>query len=1007
MRRSTLEQVCALQHAPERIRTICIVAHVDHGKTSLSDRLVATNGIISDRVAGKVRYLDHTPDEQVRGITMKSSAIALLYESDDGPGDDANATTTRRSFLVHLVDSPGHVDFSFDVGTAVRLCDGALVVIDVVEGVCAQTLAVLRQVYAEGIRPCLVLNKLDRLITEVQLSPLEAYHRLCRIVEETNAVLSALIRTDLMDQAATSDERGRKEDDDHDDVAQATEALETAWLFSPARGNVIFASATDGWAFSLGSFATTYAKKLALPVRTVRRALWGDFYYHTKRKQIVTKAPTASSAPLFCAWILDVLWTTYKTLARPVASEPDVARVRTLLRQLRLAKCVTDRELTHADRKVATQLVMRKWLPLAPTVFKMVTRVVPSPVVAQAQRARKLCGRAYAALAKSPVGHALETCATSDDAPLIVSICKVVSVQAQALSDYRDAGLEATDEVYVGIGRVYAGVLRAGAAVYVLAPTFTPRRTSCDPDTIVDSRHVSRIESGVLKPYLMMGREFHRLAHVPAGNIVGLVGLHEHVLKTATLASTLACCSLSSMPHQGKPIVRVAIEPTDPRDLDALETGLQRLYRSDPTVDVHVQETGEHVLAALGELHLERCLSELNDRFAKVPVQVSAPLVAFRETIGPGTVSTSQARSVWHELVRNDTTRDDEWSQVDEHEPHGACGTTADGTLTLKVSARPLPRHVATWLEENAPVVMSCPFEDRVALAHELRHVLASSDDAWFQSLPLDEIWSFGPGRTGPNLLINKIPGYHVSERVFPSRGATIMMVEPPATEKAAELLKLENSLVTGFQLASSAGPLCHEPMWGVAFVLEDVCFEDPTGPDDTDGQGRDKYGPLSGQVMSSMRTTCLVAFVKRPVRLVEAVYECIVQCPAEHLGKLYRVLSKRRGDVYAEELVDGTALFTVKAHVPVVESFGFATEVRTQTSGGASHPHLRFSHWRVMELDPFFQPQTEDEREAYGERVYQHNFVRRYMDAVRKRKGLAVDEKIVVHAEKQRTLKR
>jgi len=90
-----------------------------------------------------------------------------------------------------------------------------------------------------------------------------------------------------------------------------------------------------------------------------------------------------------------------------------------------------------------------------------------------------------------------------------------------------------------------------------------------------------------------------------------------------------------------------------------------------------------------------------------------------------------------------------------------------------------------------------------------------------------------------------------------------------------------------------------------------------------------------------------------------------------------------------------------------VVESFGFATDLLIQTSGAASNPQLIFSHWSIIDMDPFFQPQTEEEREDYGERVYEHNYVRRYIEAVRKRKGLSRDEKVVVHAEKQRTLKR
>ncbi|GGL34056.1 translation elongation factor aEF-2 [Halarchaeum grantii] len=218
-RRKKIVQQCErLMDQPEHIRNIAIAAHVDHGKTTLTDNLLAGAGMISDETAGEQLAMDTEEDEQERGITIDAANVSMTHEYED------------QDHLVNLIDTPGHVDFGGDVTRAMRAVDGALVVVDAVEGAMPQTETVVRQALREGVKPALFINKVDRLISELQEGPEEMQKRLLGVINEVNELIRGM--TDEMD--------------DIDD-----------WTVSVEDGTVGFGSALYKWGVSMPSMQRT------------------------------------------------------------------------------------------------------------------------------------------------------------------------------------------------------------------------------------------------------------------------------------------------------------------------------------------------------------------------------------------------------------------------------------------------------------------------------------------------------------------------------------------------------------------------------------------------------------------------------------------------------------------------------------------------------------------------------------------------------------------------------
>ncbi len=192
-----IERIKEIIGTPDQIRNIGIVAHIDHGKTTLSDNLLARAGMISDELAGNQLFMDYDDQEQERGITIYAANVSMVHEYDDD------------TYLINLIDTPGHVDFGGDVTRAMRAVDGCVVVVDAVDGVMPQTEAVLRQALEERVKPVLFINKVDRLINELQLDSDEMQNRFMQIIAEVNSLIEKIAPEDIARQWKVSVEDGK------------------------------------------------------------------------------------------------------------------------------------------------------------------------------------------------------------------------------------------------------------------------------------------------------------------------------------------------------------------------------------------------------------------------------------------------------------------------------------------------------------------------------------------------------------------------------------------------------------------------------------------------------------------------------------------------------------------------------------------------------------------------------------------------------------------------------
>ncbi|KAF4612297.1 hypothetical protein D9613_004072 [Agrocybe pediades] len=390
---------------PEMVRNVAVVGHLHHGKTALMDMLVfETHQLIWD--ADKpVRYTDTHVLSREREISIKSSSMSLVL-----------STTSGKSHLLHLIDTPGHINFLDEVASAMRLVDGILLVVDVVEGLMVGAEFIIRHALQEGIKITLVVNKIDRLILELRIPPADAYYKIKHTIEEINSFISNI--------------------DPNPDLR-----------LSPELGNVAFASTDMAWCFTLRSFAKMYADTYgSLDVNSFADRLWGDIYFNDETRKFTRKQADPESQRTFVQFVLNPL---YKIYSHVLSEETDDLRNTLSSLGIKLKPV-----MYKMDVRPLLKAVLDQFFGPSTGLVDVVVEHIPSPIEGAARKIEST----YLGSQNSELAAAMKSC--DPEGPVMVQITKLYhTTDAQSFRSF---------------GRVISGTLRKGMNVKVLGEGYSP-----------------------------------------------------------------------------------------------------------------------------------------------------------------------------------------------------------------------------------------------------------------------------------------------------------------------------------------------------------------------------------------------------------------------------------------------------------------------------------------------------------------------------------------------------
>lgn len=550
---------------PNLSRSIAFIGHFHHGKTLLADMLVQQTHEDRFRLDDNhERFTDIGFDEQERGMSLKSMPLTLILQ-------DLN----EKSYLFNIYDTPGHVNFSDEVTAALRICDGVAIVVDVVEGVMMQTERLIKHAITEKMAITLIINKIDRLILELRLPPLDAYYKIKHIIDSVNEIIDECFY-DI-------GEEGREK-----------------FRLSPELGNVAFASGEFAFSFTLKQYAMIYADHFGLdkvdPVRFARR-LWGDVFFDEETRTFKTREKGGIGKRTFVEFVLEPL---YKIISVAVGEEKDV-----LMKTMKEVGIYLTNEEAEMDVKPLIKLIMVRFFGGSGGLVEMFVNHIPSPI----ENAKRKTEMIFTGPMDSPLAEAMMKC--DPKGPLMIQVVKL----------YPD---EECDRFY-SMGRVFSGTLKLGERVKVLGENFTS-----------EDEEDMKIED-VTGLYIYNSRYKIKVDEVRAGNWVLIEGVDDLITQTATITTNYGYDGelfiLRPLKFITIPCVKIAVEPLNPSELPKLINGLRKVNKAYPILVTRVEDSGERIILGTGELYLDSVMHDLRKLYTDIEIKVADPVTTFSETV--------------------------------------------------------------------------------------------------------------------------------------------------------------------------------------------------------------------------------------------------------------------------------------------------------------------------------------------------------------------------------------